>query len=54
MGFTTDIYIAKDWGIVDDVQRQVVQLINPSDGGTAILVNLNPIESRNSMKIVSV
>lgn len=25
--FTTDIYLAKDWSIVDDVQYKVTQLI---------------------------
>lgn len=51
--FTTDIYIAKDWAIVDDVQRQVIQLISPKDDKPVVIINLEPEASRKSMRIVS-
>jgi integrase len=48
---TTDIYLAKDWSIVDDVQFQVLQLIKQINNAPKI-VNINPIKTRSAMRIV--
>ena len=48
---TTDIYLAKDWSIVDDVQFQVIQLIKQINN-TPKIVSINPIETRSAMRIV--
>jgi hypothetical protein len=50
---TTDIYLAKDWSIVDDVQNQVIQLINHGHGEPENIRSINPTESRSAMKVVS-
>ncbi|SDD99032.1 hypothetical protein SAMN05216464_103262 [Mucilaginibacter pineti] len=50
---TTDIYLAKDWGIVDDVQFQVITLIKHCEPNTIKFFNLNPIDSRKSMRVVT-
>ncbi|QEM03652.1 site-specific integrase [Mucilaginibacter rubeus] len=49
---TTDIYIDKDWSIVDDVQCQVIQLIKqPVYDPPAF--HIDPTESRRSMRVIS-
>jgi hypothetical protein len=49
---TTDIYIAKDWKIVDDVQREVISLL-PEPGYAPIkLINMNSDLNRKSMCLV--
>jgi integrase len=50
---TTDIYLAKDWSIVDDVQSQVTQLINQSYSGPENTKNIDPSESRRFMRVIS-
>lgn len=52
--FTTNMYLAKDWSIVDDVQSQVIKLIVDFSDETQALLTLDPSVSRNSMRIVSV
>jgi len=51
--FTTDIYLAKDWGIVDDVQCQVIQLIKNPHDEPKNMISINPVESRKAMRVVS-
>jgi len=50
---TTDIYLAKDWSIVDDVQCQVIQLIDIDQTEPENIRSLNPSDSRKTMRIVS-
>lgn len=50
---TTDIYLAKDWSIVDDVQCQVIQLINDSFNESQNVSSIDPSESRSFMRVVS-
>jgi integrase len=50
---TTDIYLAKDWSIVDDVQCQVIQLITNSHKEPENILSINPSESRSFMRVVS-
>ena len=49
---TTDIYIDKDWQIVDDVQRQVIELIHKNEELTQTVFDLNPNESRRFLSVV--
>jgi integrase len=50
---TTDIYLAKDWSIVDDVQREVIRLISGKDINASAVVDFDPVESRRSMRVIS-
>lgn len=50
---TTDIYLAKDWSIVDDVQREVIALICGACATPPIMINLDPVESRKTMRVIS-
>lgn len=48
----TDIYIEKDWSIVDEVQANVVELlVDRNEPKTKRLIN--PIEQRRTMRLVS-
>ncbi|MET3606888.1 integrase [Mucilaginibacter rubeus] len=51
--FNTDIYLAKDWGIVDDVQSQVIQLIKKPLDEPKNVYSINPAESRKAMRVVN-
>lgn len=48
---TTDIYIEKDWGIVDDVQQEVLSLLNFTSSNK-LITNLNPEQSRKIMRLI--
>lgn len=48
---TTDIYIEKDWSIVDEVQEKVIALLG--DSPQKIRKLTNPIEQRKAMRLVS-
>ncbi|EOR96501.1 hypothetical protein ADIARSV_0285 [Arcticibacter svalbardensis MN12-7] len=48
---TTDIYIEKDWSIVDEVQSKVIALLNESNEAR-IKKLTDPIEQRKSMRLV--
>jgi hypothetical protein len=50
---TTDIYIDKDWQIVDDVQHQVMLLLKDEDGFESSIFNSSPEVTRRSMKLIS-
>ncbi len=50
---TTDIYLAKDWSIVDDVQCQVIQLVKNSGNEPTNILNIDPSNSRSLMRVVS-
>jgi len=50
---TTDIYIEKDWRIVDDVQAQVICLLNGTNIIEAIVAEPAPEIVRRSMKLIS-
>jgi integrase len=50
---TTDIYLAKDWGIVDDVQFQVIKLLNDIPETEISISNTAPDLARSSMRLVS-
>jgi len=48
---TTDIYIAKDWRIVDEVQENVLNLLRPPMSSAAIS-KVAPHERRSAMRVV--
>lgn len=48
---TTDIYIEKDWAIVDDVQANVISLLSEPDLPKIKKLN-NPNEQRKTMRLV--
>jgi len=48
---TTDIYIDKDWGIVDEVQAGVIGLLHDLDEPK--VAAMSPSETRRSMFIIS-
>jgi integrase len=50
---TTDIYLAKDWAIVDDVQSEVLHLINGSINEKPPVINIDPTISRSAMRVIS-
>jgi len=50
---TTDIYIEKDWKIVDDVQFQVICLLYESDDNEEKNLSLNPDSNRMAMCLVA-
>jgi hypothetical protein len=50
---TTDIYIAKDWSIVDDVQYEVVCLLRPGRQEPVLIRTILPSESRKNMRVVA-
>ncbi len=50
---TTDIYIAKDWTIVDDVQFQVIALIKNGQSFENNSISNTPEVIRRSMKLIS-
>lgn len=52
---TTDIYLAKDWDIVDDVQQSVMKLIHESDDRQLrkITSTINPEKQRKTMRLIT-
>ena len=51
---TTDIYLAKSWGIVDDVQRNVISLLKSTQEIENTSSTNNPEVVRKSMRIIAV
>jgi hypothetical protein len=49
---TTDIYIAKNWAIVDDVQNEVVALLGNNGKGLDNSPLINPDLNRKTMSLV--
>jgi hypothetical protein len=50
--FTTDIYLAKDWGIVDDVQAQVIALLIQERNINDNVVDYDHEKYRSGMRLV--
>jgi integrase len=50
---TTDIYIAKDWAIVDDVQCQVIALLPQNSPNEGLKLKTQPELARSTMRLIS-